>query len=579
MTTTAIATGATLVSHVLRQSGVGTVFSLAGAAHHRLLDALDRDGVRIIGSRHESATVGHADGYSRVTGRLGVALIIANQGLANAIGGIASANEACSPLLVLVARMPQSQDEPGLLQDIDEIAMARPVCKWARTVRDAERLGEYVNLACHKALSGRPGPVVLSIPADLLGAKLEHSIEEEPPATPVVQPAAGPAQIERAAALIAAAQRPLIVVGSGATRSGAGPALRRLAGELRVPVFGNALGRGLVPEDMVVGFPWPLAQVAAKEADVVVVAGVRTNQKISYGRWPRFAKSARFIQINVDAEDIGRNRHVEVPIVADAGQALAGIADALVARGYRAAGDPTWVNAALAPRLQRIEEVGRGDDGPIHAYRMARELMEVMPRHAIMVGDGADVQNWFHAIVRIHQAPGYLDHQPLGSMGIGTPLAIGAAAGAAELAKEQGGEPRPVVLVTGDGAFGFYPSEWSTAAREGLRIVCLISNDGGWGTERHAQRQSIGRTINTDLGSPRYDVVAEGFGCYGELVESPAAVGPAIRRALAADRPAVLNCITDPEAGRLRKEDPRLQMIPHEDIIADRRSHYTPPVA
>ena len=550
-TTTATLTGGHIVSRAIQDQGVRTVFALGGEAHYTTLDALHQDGVRIVSTRHETATVAAADGYARTTGKIGVALILPCQGLANAIGGIGSAFEACSPVLVLIGQPNLAPDEPGRLQDADEVAMARSVTKWVRTVHDGRRIGEYVETACRYAVSGRPGPVVLSIPIPLLAAAVEAGVEPAPPTTPI-PPSPADEAVERAAELIAGASRPLIVAGSGATKAKAGPVLGRLATEFRLPVAGDALGRGLVPEDMESGFPWPLMDAAAAEADVAVIAGARLDRRRGFGRPPRFSPDAEIIQINVDPHELGRNRYVGTPIMADVRLALQQIADRLKAKGYRGAGDSTWIREAMAPKLDQIDALGQGDDGMIHPNRMARELMAQLPKNAIVVQDGADVFGWFRLLLRIHEAPGYMDHQPFGSMGIGTPMAIGGAAGARELAVESGDPLRPVVLVTGDGSFGFYEAEWHSAARERLPIVCLISNDGAWGTEKHFQMRMIGRSVNTELGTPRYHLVALAYGCYGEQVESPTEVGPAISRAFAANGPAVLNFLTDPEAGSHR---------------------------
>jgi acetolactate synthase-1/2/3 large subunit len=205
--------------------------------------------------------------------------------------------------------------------------------------------------------------------------------------------------------------------------------------------------------------------------------------------------------------------------------------------------------------------------------------MSLMPDNAIYVGDGADVQNWMHAILRIKSERGFMDHYPLGSMGIGTPLAIGAAAAAQDEAEVSGKEPRPVVLVTGDGAFGFYSSEFNAAALAGLKIVCIISNDGAWGTEKHGQLNAVGKSINCELGQWDYHLVGEIFGGRGEKVENPSDVLPALKRAFAADTFSVVNVLTDPMAGLVRKQDPRVQTIAFEDLVSSLKTHYTPDVA
>ncbi|MCB2106435.1 MAG: thiamine pyrophosphate-binding protein, partial [Rhodobacteraceae bacterium] len=389
---------------------------------------------------------------------------------------------------------------------------------------------------------------------------------------------AGPSAdaVKRAADLLAGAKRPMILAGSGAAMSGA--ALRKLATDYKIPVLANALARGLVPEDLDLGFSWPLAQPAAKQADVVLVVGCRLTQRVGFGLPPRFAKDAKFIQIDVQAEELHRNRVIDVPIAADARLTVEAITAELARLGVKAGG-AGWVNDAIAPRLARIEELGYGDKTPMHPYAIARALMKEMPEDAIYVGDGADIQNWMHAILRVRSERAFMDHYPYGSMGTGTPLAMGAATWAKEEAALTGKQARPTVLVTGDGAFGFYSSEFNGAALAGLRLICIISNDGGWGTEKHGHIKAFGGHVNCELGHCDYHLIGEAYGAIGRRIENPGDLAPAMKMAFAADRPVVLNVITDPMAGLLRKEDPRVQTVAFEDLVSSLKTHYTPDVA
>jgi acetolactate synthase-1/2/3 large subunit len=571
-------TGGVIISRTLQKMGINSVFALAGASHTHSLDALDRDGFKIVSGRHETATVASADGFARVTGKLGVALIISDQGVPNAVSGVLTAYEACSPVLVIVARMATSAVEPQSQIDHDAQALLRPIAKWVRTVHSAERLREYVEVAARHATSGRPGPVVLQVPQEFLSAAVEAASELDLPTTATPKPQAHPHAVEAAAELLMKAERPLVIAGGGAMFSGAGAALRELSSEFGLPVMGNALGRGLVPEDDELGWSWPLAQPAARDADVVLWVGSRMTQRLGYGMAPRFAPDARMIQIDVMAEEIGRNRPIDVPIAADASLAVAAITAELKRRKAKPKAAPKWLTDALKERLAFIDSIGRGDKGPIHPYRFARELMKRMPKDAIYVGDGADIQNWMHAILRIRHERGFMDHYPLGSMGIGTPLALGAAAGAREIAREQETSPRPVVHVTGDGAFGFYPSEYNGAVLAGLKIATFISNDGAWGTEKHGQMKVIERAVNTTFGDVRYDLIGKAFGCHAEQITKPKDIGPAIERAFKTPKPAVVDVVTDPMAGKLRKEDPRVMTIAFSDFPLSRKSQYTPDV-
>jgi acetolactate synthase-1/2/3 large subunit len=554
--------GAEAVCEVLAQHGVGTTFALGGASHTFLLDALERRGVGIVSTRHETGTVAAADGYSRVTGKLGVALIISDQGVPNAITGIATAFHACSPVLVLVARLPTASLEAEAEADHDKQALTESIVKWSRTVPSAERLPEYVDVAARRALTGRPGPTVLVIPQEFLQANLAAFHVPRPRTLPTL-PGPSEAAVEAACDMLAEAQRPLIIVGAGGARSGAGPALRDLVAKFPMPVLGNGLGRGLVPEDDELSFSWPYGQFGAKEADLVLVLGARLKQRLGYGLPPRFSPQARWIQVDIAAEEQHRNRPIDLPIAADVGLTCGAIAAGLQARGIAPGWSGGWLKQALAGRDARLAELRQLPTAPVHPLDLGRAIMAELPANAIYVGDGAAIQNWMYATLRVRQAPGFMDHYPLGSMGIGTPLALGAAAGARELAAHNHGPQRPVVLVTGDGSFGFYIAELESFSSAGLAVV---GNDRAWGTERHGQLKAIQRSVNTDLGEQRFELVAEGFGCRGERVEDLAGFQQRFKAALQDGGTTVFNVVLDREAGALLKSDPRLSMVIFNDL-------------
>ncbi|MBM4208951.1 MAG: thiamine pyrophosphate-binding protein [Gammaproteobacteria bacterium] len=572
-------TGGMVVSRALARYGIRTVFSLAGASHTFLLEALQRDGLRIISNRHESGCVSAADGYARVTGRLGVALIIADQGMPNAINGIATAFHACSPVLVLVARLPDSWTEAESEYDNLKHPLVGSISKWARTVPTAERLAEYVDAAAKRALTGRRGPVVLQIPQEFLQAKVADAAASMPPIPQAARPAADSAAILRAAQLLQTAKKPLLIAGAGACHGEASDALRALVERCDLPIAGNGLGRGLVPEDGVRSFSWPFMQLVAREADVVCVIGARLKQRLGYGLPPRFAANAQFIQIDIEAEELSRNRRIDVAIVADAGLACRQLLEALdtqafdsvAPRASKTVGRATWVREALQARFRYLDTLvdSKISTDVIHPLVLGRAIARRVDAAAIVIGDGADIQNWMYAALPVRQAPGFLDHYPMGAMGVGTPLAVGAAAAAREIAEQTGTQPRQIVMTTGDGAFGFYPAELHAAAQAGLKITCIIGNDGAWGTELHGQTQAIGRTVNTELGFPPYEKVAQGFGCAGLQVSSPAKLEAVLDAAFAHDGTCVVNVIIDRNAGVAIKTEPLAKMILFDDLASN----------
>ena len=271
--------------------------------------------------------------------------------------------------------------------------------------------------------------------------------------------------------------------------------------------------------------------------------------------------------MDVEAEELSRNRCIDVPIVSDAGHATSALLQELRRRRFAGAPDPSWLRSALAPRLEYLDRIAGEDRHPIHPLRLGRELARRLPADAIVVGDGADIQNWMYGAIRIQQAPGFLDHYPLGAMGVGTPLAVGAAAGAREIAAMTGAPERRIVLVTGDGSLGFHPAEIHAAALAGLPLVTVVGNDGAWGTELHGQRQAIGRDINTALGPQRWDRLADVFGCHGEHVADLASLGPALDRALAARTPSIVDVAIDPQSGAALKTEPLARMIMFDDLV------------
>ena len=569
-------TGGMVVSRALARYGVRTVFAVAGASHSFLLDALERDGFEIISSRHESGCIGAADGYARITGKPGVALIIADQGTPNAINGIATAFHACSPVLVLIARLPNSWTEAEAEYDSAKHPLVDSITKWARTVPAPERLAEYVDVAAKRALSGRRGPVVLQIPQEYLQATLSDAGAANLPAPHTTRAAADPEAIANAAELLATAQRPLLIVGAGACQGEAGASLRALVKDFDLPIAGNGLGRGLVAEDWERSFNWPVMQIAAKDADVVCVIGARLKQRLGYGLPPRFSADAKFIQIDIEAEELSRNRRIDVAIVADAGRACEQLLAALRARGAGAnahAHRAFWVRDALRPRFDYLDQLVQTPlpNDAIHPLVLARAIAKLAPADSIFVGDGADIQTWMYGALKVQQAPGFLDHYPMGAMGTGTPLAVGAAAAARELSPKKS---RTVVLTTGDGSFGFYPAELHAAARAGLKIVCIIGNDGVWGTEWHGQLKALSRPVNTELGFLDYEKVAEGFGCRGERVTQRSELESALQRAFAHDGPSVLNVIIDRDAGAAIKSNPLAQMILFDDLATNLKAQH-----
>ncbi len=532
-------TAAAIVRQVLQKYGVTSVFALAGASQSLLLDECDKNDVRVISTRHETVTVSAADGYSRVMNRIGVAMVNVDQGIPNTITGLQAALEACSPVLLLVGREPDGATEPEHEVDHDALYHVRPLVKWARTVRSAARLAEYVDAACRRALSGRQGPVVVAFDKDFLSEIVEPAVDLSDRSVNRPTPVASKADVAHAVELMTHAERPMILAGTGAAKAGAGPVLRRLAENYRIPVVMSTLGRGLVAEDDELGWSWPVALPAAVQADLVIWAGMRMGQRFGYGLAPRFAADAKMIQVDVDADALSRNRSVDVAFHADARLALDQI-EASLSQKQLPSFD-LWLQEALRERLDRLSAPRQSDDGLVDPVQLGREVMNAIPPDCIVVSDGASILVRNYTTLRIKSEGGYMDTFPLGSVGTGTAFALGAVVASQDKAKEAGGAPRPVVLITGDGAFGYYVSELGSAALAGLPFVTVIANNGVWGNEYHTQPFQIGRRLNADLGNVNYDIVAQGYGCIGMRVQSVEDLQAALKDAFEVQSPAVID--------------------------------------
>lgn len=562
-------TGAQVVTRVLGRYGPRTVFSVAGGSHARLLAAMEDDGWTIVGNRHESGAVLGADGYSRVTGKLGVAVIILDQGVPNAVNGLATAYHACSPVVVLSVSLPTSWEEAQSEFDAKRLAPARSVVKDARDVPEATRLAEYVDAAARRALSGRAGPVLVNIDMTYLAAEVADSSWVEDPVALPRGPAPNPTAVAEAAQVLAQAHRPLVIAGSGACRSGAGEALRTLVHDHAMPIAGNGLGRGLVAEDHERSFAWPYMQIEAHRADAVLLVGARLKQRLNWGLPPRFARDAKFIQIDIESAEFHRNRRIDVPLHADAASAVSALSQQLSKEPPAPPERASWLHDALRARRGRLAELQQIDTDPMHPAALAQTVAELLPQDAAVVGDGADVQNWMYGALRIGCAPGFFDHYPLGSMGIGVPLAVGVAAGLKDILAA-GGPARQAILITGDGSIGFYPGDLHAAVRAELSLPVVVVNDQAWGTEKHSQIESLGRTVNTELGSPPYEKLGEAFGGRGRRVSTVAELRKALHEALAHQGVTVINALVDPDAGALLNRDRLESTIIFDDVTAER---------
>lgn len=524
--------GADLLVRALRAAGVTRIFTLSGNHIMEVFDALIGSGIEIVHTRHEAAAVHMADAYARLTGRVGVALVTGGQGHANAVAALPTALAGEVPVLLLSGHAPLAEIGDGAFQELPQAALAAPVAKAAWTAQSAAGLGADVARAIATAVSGRPGPVHLSLPTDVLEAETEAV---PPPAASAFAraPMALPAETARIVAdLVAAAARPLLL---------ASPALCTPAGMAALAALEAACGLPALPMNSPRGLADPSLGAFTgllPEADLVVLLGKPLDFTTRFGR-P--ATGARFVALEPDGALLGRaqrllGERLLFGAVADA----MGAVTALAAAVRRVPAQEAWaghVRETLAWRPAEWARFAGAPEGPIHPATLCHAINDALAGQgdATFVCDGGEVGQWGQSMVR---APRRITNGVAGAIGVGIPFAIGARAALA----------RPTLALMGDGSFGFHMAELDTAARHGLPFVCVVGNDSRWNAEHQIQIRDYGanRAHGCELApGTRYDQVAQALGGHGEMVERASELAPALARAFASGKPAVVNVILD----------------------------------
>jgi acetolactate synthase-1/2/3 large subunit len=491
--------------------------------------------------RHEQAAAHAADAWARLTRGAGVAIVTAGPGVTDAVTGVANAWAAQSPLVLLGGAAPTFNLGRGSLQEMPQVPLFQGITKWADRVPSPELVPSFLAKAFRVARAGRPGPVFLELPWDILSNGADEALADAQTLyrTDARQPG-DPAKLEEALALLSRAERPVIVAGSSIFRDDAAEPLGRLAARSGIPVFLNGMGRGCLPREHPAFFELSRKDALAA-ADVVLVVGTPLDFRLGYGTEPTFATGARVVQVDVEAAEIGRNRPIDVGIVGDSRSVLSALAD-----GWRGAIPAEWprlLREKEASRRERQREYEESDQRPIHHFRLARALDTVAARagDVTWVADGGNVVAVAAKVIRVAGPGRWLDPGPLGTLGVGAPFAIAAKLLAPE---------RPVCVIQGDGAFGLNGFDFETAVRFGLPMVVVVGNDAAWGQIRIPQRGLYGeeRAIATKLAPTRYDRVVEALGGKGEHVEDPADLVPALERAFASGAVYCVDVAIDPEA-------------------------------
>ena len=539
--------GGELVVRMLEREGVKQVYALMGGHIDTILQACVDHGIKIYDTRHEQAAGHMADAYARLTGRPGVVVVTAGPGVTDVVTAVANAHLDAVPMVVIGGRHPLAEDEMMPLQELHGVALMQSITKWVRLVRDVKRIPEYMAMAFREATTGRPGPVFLELPVDVLTADVDDATVSFPKAyRPQQAPAPSPEAVEMALALLAQAQRPLIMGGRGVWLAGAAAELRQFAELTQIPVIANAMTRGALPEDE---HPLSFGSFVTAGTTFLQAAGGPDVVLLLGGRFGLFTggpnsfvpQQATIIQVDIAGEEIGRFREVKLGIVADCREALRAFIAAAKGRTFEARRE--WLDAltrgqaAFKSGFQQIAM--SASEECIHPFRLAYEVNRYMGGKGIIIGDGGETAIWMELAVTPKRAGSYLFHGYLGCLGTGIPFGLAAKAAFPD---------ERVVVVTGDGSVGLNFAEFDTAVRHNLPIVVVISNDQAWGMCKHEQVVRYGeqRIVATELGPTHYEKAAEGFGVHAEFVTRAADIVPTLDRAFASGRPACVNVMTDP---------------------------------
>ena len=533
-------TRADLVVQTLQTYGVPFVATLSGNGTDPLFLACARNGMRLVDFRNEQAAAYAADAYARLTGKLGVVLVSSGVAHVNALTGILNAYFDGAPVLLITGASDYGHADAGRFQDLDQPALAAPICKYSKEVARPDRVLFYLHEAIGRALAGRPGPVHLTIPTDVLMAEATPTTYPRlTEAAGVAQPrAAGdPALVSEAARMLSQARRPVLVQGSGAFYARAADALDRLAGTMQIPVIVPIWDRGVVEKPA----PYFLGVVGAAsggpsllpDADAVLIVGSQVDYRVGYAMPPTIKADARIIRIDADPASLKQGVEPDLAIQGDPRSVLTALADELERQGAQPYTD--WLEEA---RRRDREFKSKWDVVPTAPPMTGQHIVEalrplVQGDETLFLVDGGNIGQWAHMVLGNRYPTNWLTCGASAVVGWGLPGAIGV-----KLAYPN----RPVVLLSGDGAFGFTVAELETAVRQNTPFVVVIADDQAWGIVVSSQIQAFGpeNVLASRVNPVRYDVVAEGFGALGLRAEKPQDILPAVQQGLASGRPTVV---------------------------------------
>jgi acetolactate synthase-1/2/3 large subunit len=537
--------GGHLVAKALKAEGVDTIFTLCGGHIIDIYDGCVDEGIAVIDVRHEQVAAHAADGYARITGKPGCAVVTAGPGTTDAVTGVANALRAESPMLLIGGQGALSQHKMGSLQDLPHVDMMTPISKFAATVPSTARVADMVSMAFRECYNGAPGPSFLEIPRDVLDAKVpleQARIPEAGHYRASTRNIGDPADIQQLADLLSHAHKPVILLGSQVWTTRGSQAATELVRALDIPAYMNGAGRGTLPP----GDPhhYQLSRrYAFDNADVIVIVGTPFDFRMGYGR--RLSPTATVVQIDLDYRTVGKNRDISLGIVGDAGLVLAAVTQAASKDANAHTARLAWLaelrdveEKASAKRLPQL----LSDANPIHPYRLVHEINQFLTEDSIYIGDGGDIVTFSGQVVQPKSPGHWMDPGPLGTLGVGIPFVL-----AAKHARPE----KEVVALFGDGAFSLTGWDFETLVRYNLPFIGIVGNNSSMNQIRYGQAQKYGHDrerVGNTLGDVRYDEFATMLGGYGEEVREARDIVKALWRARESGKPSLINVWVDPDA-------------------------------
>jgi acetolactate synthase-1/2/3 large subunit len=561
-------TGGGLVAQTLKNFGIQQLYSLPGHQILSVYDACLDLGLDLISTRHEVSTIYMAQALAYTRREPAAALIAGGPELTNALTGIAQAYYAHCPLLVISGANTFQKRDMGFPQDMDQLQIVRPFTKWARSCHDISRIPEYIATAYRHALRGRPGPVYVEIPYDLMEGTIEESEIVYPRKPTQLRAGPDPSKLAELTNLLAECKRPLAIAGSGVLWSGAESQLKEFTERTQIPLLltTGALTMPYPPDKVFglgsMGAGRPSLE-AITEADVIILLGTRVNFLLGFGQPPFFSPSQRIVQFDIEPQEIDSNRQVDLAIIGDLRTSLL----VLNELDFPMPQLESWrkqLQDKFAAFEAQLRQLADSENTPMHPMRLVAELEELRSDDSLLVLDGANSILWALMAARPKPAGGLVVSTmgDLEAIGAGVPQA---------LALKRAHPERQIILHTGDGSFGYGAMEMETAVRYGIPIVVVVHNDKGWGMTRDMQVEFFGenRELGNQLGLVRYDKLVESLGGYGEFVERAEDLKPALERALGSGLPACVNVMVDPQP-----KSPGLMMFILMEVMLGKETYF-----